>query len=209
MMTSSRRRLPNQQEPESTIASHIVRQQSAVTTGRPASDGMTIWLTGLSGAGKTTVGRELERRLVEAGRLAYLLDGDDLRLGINAGLGFSASGRKENVRRAGEVARLFADAGVAAVVSMISPFAEDRGRVRSCHVESGLRFVEVFVDTPLRVCAARDPKGLYAKARRGDIRDFTGVDSPYERPTHPDIVLRPTDGDAAAQATAIFRWLYR
>lgn len=138
-----------------------------------------------------------------SGRPAYLLDGDNLRHGINAGLGFSAADRRENVRRAGEVARLFADAGMVAVVSLISPYRADRDLVRAVHQRDGLPFVEVFVDTPLAVCEERDPKGMYAKARAGEITGFTGIDDPYEAPFTPDLVLRPEDGDAARQAAAI------
>jgi bifunctional enzyme CysN/CysC len=177
------------------------------TREQRATEGMTVWLTGLSASGKSTVGAELERRLVAAGRPAYLLDGDNLRHGVNAGLGFAVHDRKENVRRAGEVAKLFADAGLVAVVSLISPNREDRDQVRRIHEDAGLRFVEVFVDTPLEVCAERDPKGLYAKARAGEITGFTGVDDPYEAPRSPDVILRPDDGDPGSQAGILFDWL--
>jgi bifunctional enzyme CysN/CysC len=150
---------------------------------------------------------ELERRLVAAGRPAYLLDGDNLRHGLNKGLGFSPADRAENVRRVAEVARLFADAGVVAIASLISPYAADRASARA--ISGDLPFVEVFVDTPLEVCEARDPKGMYAKARAGEIRGFTGVDAPYERPSSPDLVLRPGDGDPAAMAAAIHAVLDR
>ena len=126
-----------------------------------------------------------------AGRPAYLLDGDNLRHGLNADLGFSAADRAENVRRVGEVARLFADAGLVAVVSLVSPYRADRDRVRAMHEAAGLRFVEVFVDTPLEVCEARDPKGMYAKARAGEITGFTGVDDPYEAPLSPSWCCAP------------------
>ena len=162
--------------------------------------GCTVWLTGLSGSGKSTVAVEVEHKLVAAGRPAYLLDGDNLRHGLNADLGFSAADRAENVRRVGEVARLFADAGLVAVVSLVSPYRVDRDRVRALHEAAGLRFVEVFVDTPLEVCEARDPKGMYAKARAGEITGFTGVDDPYEAPVHPELVLRPGHGSPSAMA---------
>ncbi len=168
-----------------------------------------MWLTGLPASGKSTVAVELERQLVAAGRPAYLLDGDNLRHGLNADLGFSAADRTENVRRVGEVARLFADAGVVAVVSLISPYRVDRERVRAAHRTAGLPFVEVFVDTPLAVCEARDPKGMYARARRGEIAGFTGVDDPYETPADPDLVLRPDGGDPAQQAAAVLALLER
>lgn len=155
-------------------------------------DGATVWLTGLSASGKSTIAADLERVLIEDGRAAYRLDGDNLRLGINADLGFSADDRTENVRRVGEVARLFADAGLVAIAPLISPFRADRARARQVHADAGLVFVEVFVDTPIEVCEARDPKGLYAKARRGEISDFTGVDSPYERPDSPELRIDTT-----------------
>ena len=167
------------------------------------SRGATVWLTGLSGSGKSTVAVALERLLIEAGRPAYRLDGDNLRHGLNADLGFGAEDRDENVRRAGEVARLFADAGVVAVVPLISPYRAARDRVRAVHEQAGIRFVEVFVDTPLAVCEQRDPKGLYAKARSGEITRFTGIDDPYERPEHAELVLTPADGDPSVQAELI------
>jgi len=165
--------------------------------------GATVWLTGLSGSGKSTVAVALERLLVAAGRPAYRLDGDNLRLGLNADLGFSAADRDENVRRAGEVARLFADAGVVALVPLISPYRAGRDRARAVHGSAGLPFVEVHVDTPIEVCEQRDPKGLYAKARAGEITGFTGIDDPYEPPTAPELVLTPADGDPEAQARRV------
>ena len=181
---------------------------SVARTDRP-SRGATVWFTGLSGSGKSTVAGEVERALVAAGRPAYLLDGDNLRHGLNADLGFSAADRTENIRRVGEVARLFADAGVVALVPVISPYRADRDQARAIHEAAGLRFVEVFVDTPIRVCESRDPKGLYAKARAGEITGFTGIDDPYEVPEHPDLRLTPADGDAAAQAGRVLELLDR
>jgi bifunctional enzyme CysN/CysC len=169
--------------------------------------GATVWLTGLSGSGKSTIAVELERRLVVAGRPAYILDGDNLRHGLNADLGFSDEDRTENVRRVGEVARLLADAGVVALVPVISPFRAGRDAVRSKHEATGLRFVEVFVDTPLELCEKRDPKGLYEKARAGELRGFTGIDSPYEPPTTPEVVLTPDDGDPSQQAERVLALL--
>lgn len=148
-----------------------------------------MWLTGLSGSGKSTIGVRLERDLVGKGRLAYRLDGDNIRHGLNRDLGFSAADRRENIRRVGEVARLFADAGVVAIVPVISPYRADRDQVRRLHEEAGLAFLEVFVDAPLEVCEARDPKGLYAKARAGEITGFTGVDDPYEPPLTPELTI--------------------
>ncbi len=168
-----------------------------------SSRGATVWLTGLSGSGKSSVAIELERLLVAGGRPAYVLDGDVLRRGLCSDLGFGAQDRDENVRRAGEVAALFANAGVVAVVSLISPYRAARDRVRAIHVAARLSFLEVFVDTPLEVCETRDPKGLYRKARAGELRGFTGVDDPYEPPAAPEMVLRPSDGDAAVMAARV------
>ncbi|MEZ5141413.1 MAG: adenylyl-sulfate kinase [Acidimicrobiales bacterium] len=165
--------------------------------------GATVWFTGLSGSGKSTVAVEVERLLLASGRAAYLLDGDNLRHGLNGDLGFSEADRHENVRRAGEVARLFADAGVVALVPLISPYRSGREGARAIHETAGLRFVEVFVDTPIEVCERRDPKGLYAKARAGELRGFTGIDDPYEPPLSPELVLTPADGDPVAQAQRV------
>ncbi len=162
--------------------------------------GATLWLTGLSGSGKSTVAVEVERLLIAAGRPAYRLDGDNLRHGLNADLGFSEEDRQENVRRAGEVARLMADAGVVAIVPLISPYRAARDRVRALHRQDQLPFVEVFVDTPFVECERRDSKGLYAKARAGEISGFTGIDDPYEPPLDPELVLTPADGSPADQA---------
>jgi bifunctional enzyme CysN/CysC len=167
------------------------------------SPGATVWLTGLSGSGKSTVAVACERALVDAGRPAYVLDGDNLRHGLNGDLGFSAADRAENVRRVGHVARLFADAGVVALVPLISPYRADRDLVRALHAEAGVPFIEVFVDTPIELCEQRDPKGLYAKARAGEITGFTGIDDPYEAPLAPELVLRPERGTAGAMAVAI------
>jgi len=182
---------------------NVVWHNAAIRREDRATKGRTLWLTGLSGSGKSTVAVELERRLVASGRPAYLLDGDNLRHGLNSDLGFSAEDRAENVRRVGEVAKLLADAGVIAVVSLVSPYAADRGRARAAHGDAGLDFIEVFVDTPLEVCEQRDPKGMYAKARAGEIRGFTGIDDPYEAPTNPEVRLTPDDGDASAQAQIV------
>lgn len=153
--------------------------------------GATIWLTGLPAAGKSTIAAVVEERLVESGRSAYRLDGDNLRHGICGDLGFTREDREENVWRVGQVARLFADAGTVALVSLVSPYAGCRERVRHLHERDGLAFVEVFVDTPASECARRDPKGLYAKARAGELNGLTGVDDPYEPPSAPELVLTP------------------
>jgi len=166
-----------------------------------------VWLTGLSGSGKSTVAARVEQRLVSAGRPAYVLDGDNVRHGLNADLAFSDDDRHENVRRVGEVARLMADAGIVVLVPVISPFRAGRDRARAAHDAAGVPFVEVFVDTPIELCEQRDPKGLYAKARRGELQGFTGIDSPYEPPLQPDLVLTPGDGDPSAQAARILELL--
>lgn len=171
--------------------------------------GATLWFTGLSGSGKSTVAVEVERLLVEDGRPAYLLDGDNLRQGLNGDLGFTADDRTENVRRVGEVARLFADAGTVALVPVISPYVADRSRVREIHSLAGVPFAEVFVDTPIEICEQRDPKGLYAKARAGEIKGFTGIDDPYEAPTSPELRLTPEDGAPAEQAARVLALLDR
>ena len=187
----------------------VVWHSGSVTRAGRATQGMTVWLTGLSGSGKSSVAAELERRLVASGRPAYLLDGDNLRHGLNKNLGFSAEDRAENVRRTGEVAKLLADAGVVAVVSLVSPYSADREQVRAVHRAAGIPFAEVFVDTPLELCEQRDPKGMYAKARAGEIKNFTGIDDPYEAPAAPELRLRPEDGDAAAQALKVLELVER
>ncbi len=151
--------------------------------------GCTLWLTGLPSSGKSTIGFSLEHLLVQRGHLAYVLDGDNIRHGLNKNLGFSAEDRAENIRRIGEVARLFADTGVITITSFVSPYRKDRDGVRELHAKSGLPFIEVFVDTPIAECEKRDPKGLYAKARAGEIKGFTGVDDPYEPPDSPEVRL--------------------
>lgn len=161
--------------------------------------GCTLWLTGLSGSGKSTVAVALEHALIEHGHLAYRLDGDNVRHGLNANLGFSAQDRQENIRRIGEVAKLFADAGVITISSFISPYQSDRDQVRKIHEDAGLKFLEVFINTPIEVCESRDPKGLYKKARAGEIKGFTGIDDPYETPSNPEIDLK-TDELSPQQA---------
>jgi adenylylsulfate kinase len=151
--------------------------------------GATLWFTGLSGSGKSTVAVALEQSLFHRSKLSYRLDGDNIRLGINKNLGFSADDRSENIRRIGEIAKLFVDSGVIALSSFISPYRADRDRVRELHAESNFAFIEVFVDCSLAEAEARDPKGLYKKARAGEIKNFTGIDDPYEAPTQPEIHL--------------------
>lgn len=157
--------------------------------GRFGHGGATLWLTGLPASGKSTIGAALEASLMARGVAAYRLDGDNLRHGLNVDLGFSAADRAENVRRTGEVALLLADAGLVAIACLVSPYAADRERIRARHAEQGALFLEVFVDAPMTVVEARDPKGLYRRARTGALTGMTGVDDPYERPQRPDLVL--------------------
>ncbi|MGI9234292.1 MAG: adenylyl-sulfate kinase [Woeseiaceae bacterium] len=151
--------------------------------------GATIWFTGLSGSGKSTIAVALENALFGLGKLSYRLDGDNVRLGINKNLGFSEEDRTENIRRIGEISKLFGDAGTIALSSFISPYRSDRDEVRKLHEAADLKFVEVFVDCALEVAEDRDPKGLYKKARAGEIKNFTGIDDPYEAPENPEIHL--------------------
>ncbi len=171
--------------------------------------GATIWLTGLSGSGKSTIASAVATCLVERGVLTYTLDGDNLRHGLNGDLGFSAADRTENIRRVAEVARLMADAGAVALVPVISPYRAGREHARRLHEQAGLVFVEVFVDAPIEVCEARDPKGLYAKARAGELTGFTGVDDPYEAPEQPDLVIAAGSVAPGAAAAAIVERLER
>jgi adenylyl-sulfate kinase len=170
-------------------APSVTRERRAEAALGPA--GATVWVTGLPASGKSTIAAALEAALLERGQAAYLLDGDNLRHGLNGDLGFSATDRAENVRRTGEVARMLADAGLVAIASLVSPYAADRAKVRESHERDGLRFLEVFVNTPLEECERRDPKGLYAKARAGELPGFTGIDDPYEAPERPELELRP------------------
>ncbi len=155
-----------------------------------STTGATLWFTGLSGSGKSTVACALEQALINRGVFAYRLDGDNVRHGLNKNLGFSAEDRAENIRRIGEVAKLFTDAGVIALTSFISPYRADRDAARALHEADNLRFIEIFVDAPLDVCESRDVKGLYKKARAGEIKGFTGIDDPYEAPEAAELVLR-------------------
>ena len=155
--------------------------------------GATLWFTGLSGSGKSTTAYTVEHALVAAGRLAYVLDGDNIRFGLNKNLGFSAADREENIRRIGEVAKLFADTGVITLTAFISPYRKDRDLVRELHQKAGLGFIEVHMSTPIETCEQRDPKGLYKKARAGELKGFTGIDDPYEAPTAAEVTI-----DAAA-----------
>ncbi len=161
---------------------HVTKQERAkIKDQKPC----ILWFTGLSGSGKSTIANAVESALLKQNKHTYLLDGDNIRMGLNKGLGFSDEDRIENIRRIGEVAKLFVDAGTIVLTAFISPFQEDRDQVRNL-VEEG-EFIEVFIDTPLEVCEARDPKGLYKKARKGEIPNFTGISSPYETPIKSEI----------------------
>ena len=152
--------------------------------------GATVWMTGLSASGKSTIAVALEQVLVQRGHCAYRLDGDNIRMGLNKNLGFSAEDRAENIRRIGEVAKLFADAGIITLTSFISPYRADRDNVRKLHEAAKLPFIEVFVDCDINVAEQRDPKGLYKKARAGEVKGFTGIDDPYEAPSNPELHLK-------------------
>ena len=167
------------------------------------TSGATIWMTGLSGSGKSTIATAVEHTLVSSGRAAFMLDGDNLRHGLNSNLGFSAEDRAENVRRVGEVARILAESGTVSIVSLVSPYRADRDRVRAAHEAAGLPFYEVFVNTPLEECERRDPKGLYAKARAGEITDLTGVGSPYEAPEDAELETAAEVEESVRQILAL------
>ncbi|XP_067285360.1 bifunctional 3'-phosphoadenosine 5'-phosphosulfate synthase 2b isoform X1 [Pseudorasbora parva] len=172
-------------------AHHVSRSKRGQVVGtRGGFRGCTVWLTGLSGAGKTTIGFALEEYLVSHAIPCYSLDGDNIRHGLNKNLGFTATDREENIRRIAEVAKLFADAGLVCITSFISPFTKDRDDARKIHEKAGLPFFEVFVNAPLELCESRDVKGLYKKARAGEIKGFTGIDSDYEKPEAPELVLK-------------------
>jgi bifunctional enzyme CysN/CysC len=176
----------------------ITARERAVRTGHR---GAVVWLTGLSGAGKSTIAQSIERDLFHRGMNTYVLDGDNIRHGLNSNLGFSPDDRVENIRRVSEVAKLMADAGTVVITAFISPYRMDRRRAREIALEGNAEFIEVFVDAPLEVCEARDPKNLYKKARAGEIRDFTGIDAPYEAPDDPEIVVR-TDEQTVDESVA-------
>jgi len=173
------------------LSSNVTWHQSKTTkTEREhlnGHKGVCIWLTGLSGSGKSTLANELEIKLNQVGVHTYLLDGDNVRYGLNKNLDFSDEGRKENIRRIGEVAKLFVDAGIVVITAFISPFKEDRDNVRNLLNKD--EFIELYVNCDLETCEERDPKGLYKKARTGEIKDFTGINSPYEEPINPEIII--------------------
>jgi adenylylsulfate kinase len=178
--------------------SHVSSEQREKLLGHGSA---TLWFTGLSGSGKSTVALEVEKRLIEAGQIAYVLDGDNVRQGLNANLGFSPEDRTENIRRIGEVAKLFNDAGVIVLTAFISPYREDRDQVRDTLPDG--TFLEILVDCPLDECERRDVKGLYKKARAGEIPEFTGISAPYEAPVKPELVVKTAEHDVAACAESV------
>ena len=194
-----------------TRATNITWHEGHVTRDERANllkqQGATIWFTGLSGSGKSTIAFTLEHALVQQGRLAYVLDGDNIRHGLNKNLGFSAADREENIRRIGEVAKLFADCGVIAMTSFISPYRKDRDNVRALHQAAKLPFIEVFVNTPISTCEQRDPKGLYKKARAGELKGFTGIDDPYEPPLQPELTIDATNTSPQQAAVILLEYL--
>lgn len=190
-------------------ATNIIWHQSEVNQAAREEllkqKGVVIWFTGLSGSGKSTIANQVANVLHQLGKLTYVLDGDNIRHGLNKNLGFSPEDREENIRRIGEVAKLFADAGIIATTAFISPYRKDRDKAREI-LEDG-RFIEVFVDCPLEVCESRDPKGLYKKARAGEIKEFTGIDAPYEVPENAEIVINTNDLDLAASTQKVIDYL--
>jgi len=188
---------------------NITRQYSGVTRQERSEilgfSGLTVWMTGLSGSGKSTIAFAIETALLAEGTPVFVLDGDNLRYGINGDLGFSAADRKENVRRASEISLLMAEAGLVSIVPIISPYCSGREYARNIHSKSETPFFEIFIDTPLDICESRDPKGLYKKARKGLIKDFTGIDDPYEVPDSPDLLVRTEEGKLEKHVNEIMR----
>ena len=186
------------------MSANVTWQEATVDRARRwealGQQGATVWFTGLPGAGKTTVATAVEARLIDEGRSAYRLDGDNLRHGLCSDLGFSKDDREINVGRVGEMAKLFADSGTVALVALVSPYEACRERVRETHEREGLPYIEVYVNTPAQECARRDPKGLYARAQSGQLSGMTGVDDPYESPRAPEVELTPElDVDGAVE----------
>ncbi|WP_256737468.1 adenylyl-sulfate kinase [Pseudomonas sp. dw_358] len=189
------------------LTSHILATTAESRARQKNQTPRVIWLTGLSGSGKSTIANALEQRLTATGHHTYLLDGDNVRLGLCKDLGFSDQDREENIRRVSEVARLFVDAGLIVITSFISPFEKDRVLARS--VIGDKAFVEVHIDTPLAECERRDPKGLYHKARQGQIKQFTGIDSPYEVPRHPHVSVMTMNQTVEAGVQSIIDHIER
>ncbi len=167
--------------------------------------GVLVWFTGLPSSGKSTVSREVEKRLYEMGKLVYVLDGDNIRHGLNGNLGFSPEDRKENIRRIGEVAKLFTDAGIITLTAFISPYKADRDRVRKLLKDN--EFIEVYVKCPVDICVKRDPKGMYKRALNGEIKEFTGISAPYEEPENPEIILETDKENVEKSAQKIIDYL--
>jgi adenylylsulfate kinase len=184
----------------------VTREEREVNLGQK---GATLWMTGLSASGKSTIAVALEKVLLARGKHAYRLDGDNIRFGLNRNLGFSAEDRAENIRRIGEVAKLFSDAGMITITSFISPYRRDRDLVRRLHEDVKLPFLEVYVDCPIDEAEKRDPKGLYRKARAGELKGFTGIDDPYEAPDRPELVLRSDRLSVADSVAALLGVLER
>lgn len=193
------------------VATNITWHEGEVTPEQRkenmGQNGATLWLTGLSGSGKSTVAVALEKMLLARGKHAYRLDGDNVRHGLNKNLGFSAEDRAENIRRIGEVTKLFAESGMISITSFISPYRADRDQVRAIHAESGLPYFEIYVECPLEEAEKRDPKGLYKKARAGEIKGFTGIDDPYEEPESAELVLHTADQTIEESAEALLKML--
>ncbi|KAJ3339214.1 Adenylyl-sulfate kinase [Gonapodya sp. JEL0774] len=183
---------------------NLTREEREKAAGQK---GVTVWLTGLSASGKSTIASALEHHLLHKGVIAYRLDGDNVRFGLNKNLGFSPEDRTENIRRIGEVAKLFSLATVVPITSFISPYRADRDMVRKTHEEGGVGFVEVHLDVPLSVAEQRDPKGLYKKARAGEVKDFTGISAPYEPPLSPEIYIRTDEVDVGGAVRLIYDYL--
>jgi bifunctional enzyme CysN/CysC len=186
---------------------HVVWQEGQVARAQRPSRGGTIWFTGFSGSGKSTIAAAVEAALIAAGRPAYLLDGDNVRHGLNGDLGFSAEDRAENVRRISHVAQLMADSGVVVLVPVISPYRAGRQWARDIHAAADLPFVEVFVDAPIETCMERDVKGLYARAAAGEIPQFTGVSDPYEPPENPELHIKTDEETPETSVASVLLYL--
>ncbi len=190
------------------VATNITWHEGAITRDERQRNlgqkGATVWMTGLPGSGKSTIAMALEQVLIQRNKHAYVLDGDNVRHGLNKDLGFSAEDRAENIRRIGEVAKLFADSGLIVITSFISPYISDRDLARKLHDDAGVPFLEVYVEVPLAVAEKRDPKGLYKKARAGQIKGFTGIDDPYEPPEGPELCLRTDKLSVEESVRAIY-----
>ena len=190
-------------------ATNIVRHEGHVSRDERETKlkqkAVLLWLTGLPSSGKSTIAYTVEHALVKRGHLAYVLDGDNIRFGLNGNLGFSAEDRTENIRRIGEVGKLFVDAGLLTLASFVSPYSADRDAVRELMGEGD--FVEIFIDTPVEICEERDPKGLYKKARTGEISNFSGISDPYEVPEKPEMIIKTADWTAEEAAVLIIEML--